>query len=749
MNYRLVFSFVTLGISSLIAQVLLFRELMVVFYGNELFVGWILFSWLLWVGLGSLVSGKIPTCKPPERILIACHVLVACLVPLSVAAMRFSKLVVGGEPGEIPNLLPSLGFAFLAFSPLCLLLGLQFVIAARIWNAQRAEADRALGRSYVYETIGFVVAGAAFAFLLVKMNEFRVATLVSWLNVAAATLFYALPRNRSFALRLLLILISAAVAVVFFLGTPLGFQTARLRFRGQDLIETRNSIYGNLAVTRLGNQYNFYENGLLLGPDRDEMAAEYLVHFPLLYHPDPRRVLIIGGGLNGPVAEILKHRPDVVDYVELDPELVRMCRKYLPTDLDRALDDPRVRIANTDGRFFLRNMTAERAEPYDVILVNLPNPSTALINRFYTLEFFRELRRHLKPDGIVATHLAFSPDYLSRELEDLGASVYKTIGAVFGSVIILPEYSIFYIATPGPSLSLDAKPLIERLAARKIETKFLTPQYIEYRLTTDRIPQVMQAFRGNRTARLNRDAWPAACYYNLAYWISAFQPRLARFADHAATVPFRIMAGALLLTALAGFGESRRGTPAAFAMAVGSFTLMACEVIIILAFQVFCGYLYYRIALIIAVLMLGMTMGTRFATDSLDRKGPRTLAGIHALAIAFCLGLALVSKLLSFAPNLPSSVAQAMFLLMAAVIGGLIGFEFPVANKLYLARCGFDERKTGVIYGVDLLGSCIGALLVSMGMLPVIGSLQTLGVVALLNGLVLLLVAKDLRRENV
>ena len=84
-----------------------------------------------------------------------------------------------------------------------------------------------------------------------------------------------------------------------------------------------------------------------------------------------------------------------------------------------------------------------------------------------------------------------------------------------------------------------------------------------------------------------------------------------------------------------------------------------------------------------------------------------------------------------------------------AVIGGLIGFEFPVANKLYLARCGFDERKTGVIYGVDLLGSCIGALLVSMGMLPVIGSLQTLGVVALLNGLVLLLVAKNLGREHV
>ena len=128
--------------------------------------------------------------------------------------------------------------------------------------------------------------------------------------------------------------------MVFLLARPINGQTARFRFPGQNLVDTRNSIYGNLAVTEAEGQHNFFENGLFLATDRDEMANEYAVHFPMLYHPAPKTVLLIGNGFNGALNEILKHAPNRVDYVELDPELIRLTRAYIPDELDRAFERP-------------------------------------------------------------------------------------------------------------------------------------------------------------------------------------------------------------------------------------------------------------------------------------------------------------------------------------------------------------------------------------------------------------------------
>ena len=75
----------------------------------------------------------------------------------------------------------------------------------------------------------------------------------------------------------------------------------------------------DLAVTALDRQLNYHENGLLLGAENEPQASENLAHLSLLAHPAPRRVLLIGGGFNGVLGEILKHAPDRVDYVELDP----------------------------------------------------------------------------------------------------------------------------------------------------------------------------------------------------------------------------------------------------------------------------------------------------------------------------------------------------------------------------------------------------------------------------------------------
>ncbi len=746
MRKALAFSFVVLGISSVVAQVLSIRELLVVFTGNEFFIGWTLFAWLSWTALGALLAGRFRRGEgPAARPLVACHGFVALLLPAVLALIRRSPTMLGAVPGAVPDLLPAMGFSFAVLAPLCLVLGAQFVVGARAWRnaAGAAPAGSIQGRAYFCETAGFVAGGLLFSYCWIVLDEFRVAGALGCLNVMAGFAMCAGFRDRSWLVRLALLAALAAVAPALFRGEWMGRKTRAWRFPGQVLVESRNSIYGNLAVTAVDRQLNFYENGLLLGAEDEQMASELLVHFPMLAHPDPQRVLLVGNGFNGALGEILRHGPARVDYVELDPQLIDLAKKYAAPVRREALNDPRVNIVFADGRFFLRRQAADGpAAAYDVVIVNLPNPGTALINRFYTREFFRDVRRHLAPGGILAVRLAFSPDYLGPELGNLGASIYRTLRAEFATVAILPEYEIIYLATAAKVPPPVAADWIARYAARGLQTDFVIPPAIEQRLATDRIGQVQAAFDANAGAQINRDDRPIACQYDFVYWLRSFHPRAAAFAGRLGGMRWPWGAAAAAVVAI-GMALATRGRSArrvgAWAMGIGSFTLMACELVLFLAFQAFCGYLYYKIALILAALMLGMAAGTALGTRRIERARPRTLAGIHALIAAFAAGFALFLRFLAGAAGGPDAGIEWSFLALAAVIGGLVGCEFPAANRIYLAGEAENGRRGGIIYGVDLVGSCLAALLIALWALPVLGTGGTLAILAALNAAVALI----------
>jgi spermidine synthase len=738
MRKALAFSFVVLGMSSLLAQILLIRELLIVFTGNEYFIGWTLFAWLFWTGAGALLAGRLSTpVGNDRRNVIFCHVLGALLLPVGIALVRASRWLLGGVPGALPDLLPAMAYALVVLAPLCLVLGAQFVLGARAWKKVSVPTGlgNVLGKAYAFETAGFVAGGLAFSFLLATANEFRVAGWVGGLNLAAVAALGAGRWKRT------LFLGAIVVAAFIFFGGRIDWATAAWRYPGQVLVASRTSIYGNVAVAATGTQRGFYENGMLMGTTEDTLASEQLAHFPMLWHPDPQRVLLVGGGFNGVLEEILKHQPDRVDYVELDPVLVELARSHSPPARGAALVDARVHTVFADGRFFFNRWAAAGSPAaYDVVIVNLPNPRTALLNRFYSFEFYREVRQQLAEGGVLAVRLAFSPDHLSRELDDLGTSIYRTLQANFATVSILPEYEIFYLATAAAIHPPSAADLIARYRQRGLQTTFVIPPAIEYRLTTDRNEQVRIAFEANSHAKLNCDARPIACFYDFCYWLRSFHPQAATFVRRIGEARWPWI-GALALV-WAGMAVSSRGRNArrtgAWAMGIGSFTLMACELVILLAFQILRGYLYYKLALILAALMLGMAIGTGWGTQLIRIARPPTLAGIHALAAAYAVGLALFLRFLGPVLIGHPLGLECAFLLLAAAIGGLIGFEFPLANRMYLADRE-DPLADGIVYGVDLIGSCLGALLIGLWALPVFGMGMTLGGLAALNAATALL----------
>ncbi len=154
-------------------------------------------------------------------------------------------------------------------------------------------------------------------------------------------------------------------------------------------------------------------DGIIQFTEYDEFAyQEMMAHLPLLAHPAPRRVLVIGGGDGGVLREIAKHpEPEVIDICEIDREVIDSVREFVPS-MACGFDDPRVTVHIGDGSEFVRT----RESWYDVVIVDSTDPGgpgEALFNA----AFYADLKRAMTPGGVVASQaesIYLLPDIVRR-----------------------------------------------------------------------------------------------------------------------------------------------------------------------------------------------------------------------------------------------------------------------------------------------------------------------------------------------
>ncbi|MFH1862151.1 MAG: polyamine aminopropyltransferase [bacterium] len=136
---------------------------------------------------------------------------------------------------------------------------------------------------------------------------------------------------------------------------------------------------------------------IMLTEAHERLYHEMLVHVPMLSHPAPEQVLVIGGGDGGTVREVLRHETvKHIDMVEIDGEVVRVCRELLP-DLSGNLDDPRVTLTIADAIDYVKGLR----ELYDVVLVDSTDP-IGPGEGLFTREFYGNVKIALKAGGIMA-----------------------------------------------------------------------------------------------------------------------------------------------------------------------------------------------------------------------------------------------------------------------------------------------------------------------------------------------------------
>ncbi len=192
---------------------------------------------------------------------------------------------------------------------------------------------------------------------------------------------------------------------------------------------------------------------------------EMLVHVPMLSHPNPKNVLIIGGGDGGAAREVLKHNPDRVVIVEIDEKVIELCKNYLKID-DNALSDERVEIVIFDGKEFLK-----KAKDFDVIIVDSTDPSPVSMSLFDE-EFFSLAKDRCDVFCCQSQSPTIQLNYFKEILKNSKVFENRKIYISYVPTYPLGLWS-FLIAG---ELSLNFKKINRRYRKRKIKTIYYNPE---------------------------------------------------------------------------------------------------------------------------------------------------------------------------------------------------------------------------------------------------------------------------------
>ncbi len=731
---------VLLGFSCMSSQIVLFREMMVSFYGNELCLGMMLSVWLFWEGVGSALANKIAGKKgyTPQKLSLW-YFLISAAILLTIILIRFSKQILGTAPAEIVGFLPMFLFAFIAMSFLCICLGITFVLNSKSWAFDESFIF-SVNRVYLWESLGAGLGGFLVTFVLIpNFSNFEMIVMLFSLNLLFSVFLLIRDSKRW---RKALVWMGVIFVIVGFSASGLDesldrFSASRM-WKSLSLVYSKDTRYGNISVTRQYEQITFYENGLMLFSYPDDFSAEEAVHFALLEHPDPRSLLLIGGGVGGALSQALKHDSLKIDYVEIDPELIRTGEAYLPEEEIRSLKDMWVKVHFMDGRLFVKQkVKCKDGKRYDVIILNLPDPYTAQLNRFFTFEFFGMIRSILNEEGIFSFRVSSAENYISRELSLYLSSIYQTLKSSFEEVKILPGSNNVFLASKKKNMLFDDwQTVVKRLKQRGISTRFVNENFLPDRLSPLRIAFLKGAFP-RKGGRINYDLEPICYFYNSILWSKQFrslEKPLLLFLSQVRSVwfmgaTFFVFFVIFLLCVLFG---SRSSNLALAAIFVAGFTSILVEIVVVLSFQIFYGYIYSMIGLIFTLFMLGLVFGA-LATQKLAKRRGISFKGLVLVQLFQVIFISsLVVIIWAFSETSFSDIGIMIFLLLLTTVSGLLGgVVFTLANHLFLKRR--TTLKAGTGYSVDLLGASLSSILASAILIPLLGIPTTLIMVLLIN----------------
>jgi spermidine synthase len=250
---------------------------------------------------------------------------------------------------------------------------------------------------------------------------------------------------------------------------------------------------------------------------------------------------------------------------------------------------------------------------------------------------------------------------------------------------------------------------------------------------------------------VNHDLAPIAYYFDVALWSTQFNRYYQHVCENVARIKFgRLVAWTVALLAVIAViigwlpgSAARVRWSTGFCVALAGLTMIGLEVLLLLGFQVVYGYVYHQLAILLALFMAGMALGSwwrlrvinRFPHVLAPRSAMMQLAGLQVLAALSPLLLYLFLN--SFAgvrsSGMLTLVSQILFPAIALLAGILGGYELALATEIFFSDAQVPPASLGMLYGIDLIGACLGALMLSAFLLPLFGFLKTSTFIAVVN----------------
>ncbi len=248
-------------------------------------------------------------------------------------------------------------------------------------------------------------------------------------------------------------------------------ELARVRSDFQEILVFDSETHGRVLLL----------DGVIQITERDEFVyQEMLAHVPLLIHPEPERVLIIGGGDGGVLRRVLQHSNIArVVMVEIDGEVIRLSKEFLPDIAGNAWHDPRAEVIVGDGIAYVRD-----ADPasFDAIIVDSTDP-VGVGEALFTDAFYQNCARVLTPCGLIVNQCGV-PFMQGDELFETSRRRSRFFPEVSAYVVAVPTYMGGFmtlgIAANGDVLATrpDAAATASRAARAGIlgATRYWTPE---------------------------------------------------------------------------------------------------------------------------------------------------------------------------------------------------------------------------------------------------------------------------------
>lgn len=687
-------SLFTLGFSSLATQVFLIRECFSVLNGNELVIGIVMANWMLLTGAGAYLGRFFDRMNGKLIFLLFLQFLFSILPMLMILKLDLWKAV-SLPTGSIPGLIQVIRSIFLFQLPFCLLNGFLFVVYVQVLSA-RTDKNATSG-SYAIESIGGMFAGLLVNIFILKFSGMFTGLRILLVINLLVCLLYSL--TCGIRLQKIIIIPACMFFMVLPFFTDLDTYTGRLFYPGQRLIFHEYTPYGKLDVTMNARQLNYFENGLLLFSSNNEIVNEESVHFAMVQHPRPKNVLLISGGISGTLKEILKYHPSRIDYVELDPALIKLGRMY-----STILNDSRIHIINGDARQFIR----QASEKYDVALIDLPEPSTLLINRFYTMEFLSELKKILTPETVISESLPTTSDYVSKTASQTNSTLFQTLRTQFRKILILPGQKNYFLASDS-SLSPEIASMITK---RGISNLYVNEWYLDENSLKERSGYIKSNL--NKSAEVNSDFRPVAFFQQLRYWTSMFEWNIIAVGIVILIVVFLVI-----------FSLNK----ISLGLFTGGFTASSLELLILVSFQVIYGYVFLATGIILALFMAGLALGSfsfgRIFPDATVKKYIRIQISLALFSLCFPFLIMTLNL-----PGTPVVLDLVIFAFVTLALSFITGLEFSMASALGSKNISL---KASSGYSADLFGSAIGAIVTTLILLPFLGFTDSCMVMVAMN----------------